>query len=91
VKEIIRLFLRDAPARIEALRQALEAGDADAAMHAAHALKGTSANIGAHRLADLCEEMEERTRSGSVSGTKPIFASLESEFEGLKLELKAAA
>lgn len=90
VQEIIGLFMRDAPRRISVLREALDRGDAEGAHRAAHALKGASANLGAYRLADLCQEIEDKALHGSVDGLQIVFTSLESEFESVGEALKAA-
>jgi HPt (histidine-containing phosphotransfer) domain-containing protein len=56
--ELIDDFLADAPAQLEALREAATSGDAVGARRAAHTLKGNARTFGAVRLASLCEETE---------------------------------
>jgi HPt (histidine-containing phosphotransfer) domain-containing protein len=50
------------------VRAAADAGDAEALRKAAHGLKSSSANVGAERLAALCNELELLGRSGTVAG-----------------------
>ena len=59
LKKMIRLYLDDAPERIEAIREAMKRGDAMAAARSAHALKAASANLGATALADLSKKLED--------------------------------
>lgn len=49
-REIVGVFLGDAPAQLSAVEMALAAGDFPTARRGAHTLKGTSAAIGATRL-----------------------------------------
>jgi two-component system, sensor histidine kinase and response regulator len=58
VGQLVALFLVDADARVAAMRQALVARDPMAVVRSAHALRGSSANIGATDLAWVCEALE---------------------------------
>ena len=43
---MIDLYLDEMPVRLDLLREAVEAGDAEAVRAAAHKIKGSSANLG---------------------------------------------
>lgn len=58
IEAVCRLFLDNAASGIDAVRRALDAGDAAAAAEAAHQLKSASGFLGATRLADLCAAVE---------------------------------
>jgi signal transduction histidine kinase/DNA-binding NarL/FixJ family response regulator len=58
LNEIIDLFLEDTPERMEDLRHAIAAGEAELLRTAAHSLKGSSSNLGATRLGALCRQFE---------------------------------
>ncbi|MDY7096205.1 MAG: ATP-binding protein, partial [Acidobacteriota bacterium] len=60
--QVIKLFLRDGPVRLERLRGALGEGDMDAVEQASHAFKGSAATLGAVRLAAACKRVEETAR-----------------------------
>lgn len=60
VVELIDLFLHDTAANLRALRAALLRNNATEVRHLAHLMKGSSANIGASRMAALYEELERR-------------------------------
>jgi signal transduction histidine kinase/DNA-binding response OmpR family regulator len=65
-REVVNLFLADAPARLEAIRTAIEANDAEALSRAAHALKGAASNVGAVAMQELCAGLEATAKAASV-------------------------
>lgn len=65
--QMIRLFLENAPTRVEQIRGGLLRGDLAEAEKGAHSLKSSAANVGALRLRDVAAEME-RAASGGASG-----------------------
>jgi signal transduction histidine kinase/CheY-like chemotaxis protein len=58
-REVISLFMHDAPQRVEAIQLAQRGYDSAALSLAAHALKGAASNVGAKRLADACTALEQ--------------------------------
>jgi signal transduction histidine kinase/DNA-binding response OmpR family regulator len=58
-REVVALFIADAPTRVQDIRAAELAGDASALHHAAHALKGAASNIGAGALTEACFVLEQ--------------------------------
>src|SRR5262249_41930673 len=66
VQEVIATFLARTPTVLSSLRAAAAKGDADGMRQAAHALKGTSATLGARELAGQCEDLERLARAGAV-------------------------
>lgn len=79
VQKVIGAYLADAPARLVQLRAAVDAGDAEALRKAAHALKSSSANVGAEQLAALFRELEALGRNATVDGAGTLVASLDEE------------
>lgn len=57
--KLLDTFLDDSQKRIEALHQARD--DAKALGRIAHSFKGSSGNLGALRLAQLCQSLEARS------------------------------
>ncbi len=78
--ELVGLFLEDAPPRLEALRAALDEGDARRVKEAAHALKGSSSNMGASRMAEICARLEEAGTLGDLIEAPDLLKRLETEF-----------
>ena len=58
VQPVVERFLTEAPRRLAEMRQALAKGDGATLVFAAHSLKGSSAQLGALLLAELCGEIE---------------------------------
>jgi len=79
VQKVIAAYLADTPPRFEHLRAAADAGDAEALRKAAHALKSSSANVGAEQLAGLCRELEAIGQKGSTAGVETLLSAAEDE------------
>ena len=64
LKEMYGLFQQDTPDRIQAIEALLAAGDreGDALADVAHAIKGASGTMGAHRLRNVAAELEGSAR-----------------------------
>lgn len=60
---LVEAFIQDGKFRCEAMRAALQAGDGEQLRQLAHSLKGSSSNLGAHRLTGLCLELEQQALS----------------------------
>ena len=90
IPRLIEIFLESAPSDINKARAALHASDATDLEEAAHKLKGSSGNLGATRLRDLCQQLENLGREGSLQNAHELFASLEEEFARVRTELLAA-
>jgi PAS domain S-box-containing protein len=59
-EELFGIFSQQADLSIEALTAALHSHDHDAWRSAAHRLKGSAANLGAHMLSELCAQAEQQ-------------------------------
>ena len=87
--EMIDLFIKDSPASINKMKEALRRDDTDALAQAAHSLKGSSGQVGARRMHALCDIIEERSRAGSMRGATALLLTLEEEFVRVCLALEA--
>lgn len=88
VARFLGKFLDDAS--FANLKQALAAGDAQAAFMAAHTLKGVCQNLGLSNLFVPVNEITESLRGGSLKGSEPLFAQVEAEYGKTIEALKAA-
>ena len=61
---VVGLYISSSLALIEAIRTAAAAKDAVAMLRAVHALKSSSANVGALSLAELCRDLEHAVNDG---------------------------
>jgi len=82
--EMIDLYIEDSVERLSAARDALGTGDANGLAEAAHALKGSSSNFGAHLLQELCRELVLLGRTGHVDRAEPKIEAVEREFERVR-------
>jgi HPt (histidine-containing phosphotransfer) domain-containing protein len=85
---LIDLFIEETPHRLEAIRVAIKGSDPAAVAQESHALKGSSAHLGAVRMAELCAILEEQGRAGSIGGAPALFSGLEEEFASVREALE---
>ncbi|VVO83839.1 hypothetical protein PS850_01983 [Pseudomonas fluorescens] len=74
---LLDTFLDDAEERLRILRKA---EDAAQLMNAAHSFKGSSSNMGAIRLAELCHELEQCAKNRNLSGVEKLVGEIDGEF-----------
>ena len=86
--EILQLFLDEVPKKIRALQEAVTAGDSEEAARLAHSLKGSSGNIGADSMMDVCRRIDDLARAGDLAAVTPLLPSLTSEYHRAELEIK---
>ena len=88
VADVIRLYLDDYPARLEAIASAIKAHDAAGLRGAAHALKGGASALSAQRVADAARQLEAIGEAGDLGLADQRFAALVSEAEQLAAVLR---
>ena len=79
LSELIALFLKDMPLRLNAIQSAIERNDSAALALQAHALRGGSANFGARCLDELCGALEAIGARDALDSAAEIFAELRRE------------
>ena len=85
----VAAFRREVPARVAALQKALDGDGGLALAEAAHALKGSAANIGAAVVAGICAQLEGMGHAGHQGGGSAHVARLQAELQRLDEELEA--
>ncbi len=85
--KIGKAFLADMPAQIENLFNEISNGDAVAAGHQAHKIRGASANVGGEAMRDAASALETSGASGDLESLKKLMPKLQHEFELLRLAL----
>jgi signal transduction histidine kinase/CheY-like chemotaxis protein/HPt (histidine-containing phosphotransfer) domain-containing protein len=88
-REVIRLFIEDAPARLRALEEALAQQDAGALGRAAHALKGAASNVGAVAMQRESATLEADSKSGMPADAPQRVALLRALWEPTRDQLSA--
>ena len=87
LREVAGIFLAQSTKHMEKIRSAISDQDAKILERAAHALKGSAANLLAQGVVNAASKLEEIGRSGSVSGANEALVSLEEELRKLELAL----
>ena len=84
--KLIRLYLENTPDLIELLSQYALDMDEIAFAETAHTLKSSSKNLGANRLAQLCEKIECNSHEKNQTKALEIIKQIEEEFQLVKEE-----
>jgi DNA-binding response OmpR family regulator len=85
--DLIDLFLKEAPDRLDAVEKAIARNDASSmalTLNSAAALKGSAGNLGARNLAALCDEIEQSVKTGLLSDTVPLVDKAKQEFDRVR-------
>ena len=85
LQELVDLFLEGAPPRIAQISQSINDGPM-LAFHA-HALKSMALNLGAKRIVELSQKLEDLGRARNVHGAPAVLRELESAFTQTKTQL----
>ena len=92
VQKVVQVYLDSSKEIVAELRLSLDAPDAASVTANAHALKSSSAKVGALKLADLCEALETAGRQGDLSSAAQIHQHIQQEhnqvLETLKLRVE---
>jgi HPt (histidine-containing phosphotransfer) domain-containing protein len=87
LRELVGLFLDDAPPRLTAIHDAVDSRDAKALQQNAHALKGSAGNLAAQVVFETARELEQIARTGDWTRAEETCAVLESELDRLTAAL----
>ncbi|MTI12741.1 Hpt domain-containing protein [Sansalvadorimonas verongulae] len=88
VKELVTLYLEDAPNQLAILKDSLVDGDVESFKRAAHSFKSSCGNIGAMGLQALCLDMEQKAIAGGLgTDCEPMLSQAISGFEDVKTAL----
>ena len=88
LKTLVDTFLEEAPRLMEAIRQAVDAGDGKALHLAAHTLKGSVRYFGANPAFEHAYQLECMGKAGDLHSAPATLAALEAEIEKLTPELE---
>lgn len=89
--ELIGLFRQTSPERMEKMQKAVSQRDGALLAREAHSLKSSSANLGASRMSEVCETLDEMGRKQSFERASQALSELRASYEearqALELEL----
>jgi HPt (histidine-containing phosphotransfer) domain-containing protein len=81
IAELLEMALETGAKHQRALVEGVAAGDAEMVRRAAHAIKGSSGNIGANTVMHLADELETRARAGNLAGAGERVQAIGAEYE----------
>jgi len=84
LREVVRVFLEDSPAKLSALAVAVAAQDANALAIAAHGLKGSAAALGARAATDAAAHLETLARTHNLAEADIAAAQVREEIAALR-------
>lgn len=84
LREVVKLFLDEAPQLVLNLRTAIERDECKALERVAHSLKGSAGNFGAAKVVSAALRLEELGRSGTTEGAGQLLQFLEAALEELR-------
>ncbi|MFA6561942.1 MAG: response regulator [Verrucomicrobiia bacterium] len=89
LKDLLGTYLTDTAKRLATLQKNAADGNVLELMRAAHAIKGSSLNVGANQLAEYCQQVEEIAETGKLDGTAKLITRIAQEFERVQKELNS--
>jgi HPt (histidine-containing phosphotransfer) domain-containing protein len=87
-EELAQVFKTECPKMVKEIRHAISTHDAANLEHQAHALKGSSANIGSSAVSQTAYEIEKVARSADMERASALLKVLEIEVDRLFCELE---
>ena len=81
--ELIEVFQSEVRVRLDAMRTAVEQGDAEQLRQLAHSVRGAAGNMGGRNLAACCSQLEKIGRAGSVQGAAALLPEMELHYAQL--------
>jgi signal transduction histidine kinase/DNA-binding response OmpR family regulator len=89
LERVLHAYLKDTPPHLQALQQAIAAGNTEQLRKTAHSLKSSSANVGALALSQRCKDMEQLGRTNTTTGAAELLADMERSFQAVRQALGA--
>jgi two-component system, sensor histidine kinase and response regulator len=80
-REIMRTFLASAQERVVNIEHAIASGDSEILGQAAHALKSSTANVGAETLSGLYKQLEKLGRERRIDEARELFGEVRKEHQ----------
>lgn len=89
VTRLIDLYVDQTSAYLQSIRTAVSNTDSEELERIAHAIKGSSANVGARGMARIAETLQQIGRAGRLDDSDRLVDDLEDEFESVRILLAA--
>ena len=85
--DLISMFLDDAPTKLALIKSGFGAQDLNQVERAAHSLKGSAGNLGAVQVQQLCDQLQNASKSG-VAEIQALVQQLDAPFQEALSELR---
>ncbi len=85
---LINTYLQDSSERLHKLRTIINSANADLIRRSAHSFKGSSSNIGALVLANLCAVLEQKALDGDLASLGLDLLAIEREYIQVEAQLR---
>ncbi len=89
IADLLDMALETGKKHRRALHDGLAAGDAQAVAKAAHGIKGSAGNIGAHVVYRLATELDARARAGNLDGARERVDAIGAAYAQVEEEVRA--
>jgi HPt (histidine-containing phosphotransfer) domain-containing protein len=89
VKEVLAVFQSDTTERLTKLRNGLAGNDRGVVKSQAHAIKGSAGQVGAMRVAAICQSIESGAPTAGVADLQDLVRQLESAFAEVSRAMSA--
>ena len=83
------MYLDQSRSQIDQLKTAVAENDCDAILTISHQLKGSSANLGANKLADVCSRLESAAKENQLNDSASLFSEIQGTFERTQVQFQA--
>ncbi len=85
LRDVMKLFVEHVDQRLEQLHKAVNENDIDEVESIGHSMKGSSANMGATLMSEMCNEVMESAKTGNLpESINETLVRLEKEYEIVK-------
>lgn len=90
VKKVVQAYLQNSRELVTRLQSAIESADTKSIGADAHALRSSSAKVGALKLADLCRTLGTAGRQGDLSAAPALQQQIQQEYEQVIAALESS-
>ena len=87
IQNLVWVFVRDSEKHTRAMEDALDEGNIESFIHAAHSLKGMAGAMGALKIMDLAEEAQNLVGDASLEKRENLLAGIKKEMVRVRKSL----
>jgi HPt (histidine-containing phosphotransfer) domain-containing protein len=79
--DVMKIFVEESSSLVKEIKTATEKGDAALLKLQSHSLKGSAANVGAHRLRNIASLLEKAGEAQDMESAKALLSKLEDDLD----------